>query len=859
MSAFPPDDRARMLDLQVLAILRTSGGWNAQARARLAALAESRRVPLEAVVASAMRVAGAAAMAVGEPAVGAPAPDAAGRARGGRPAGAPADGPSQLRPRVIGLVAGVSILLAACGLSLWLVWYAVDRAASPAPTTTAGVEVGRAPAMERSDGTGGDAEADAADRSASPPRRAAAPPASRDVPPVPAMYARPPVLRPDPSPAWAQTALESVASLESALAESAARLSAGGASTDADRDLLGRACDSLASAWPLMEARRRDELLVDLCRLDQSLAAERVAVRESLAATRIAPAADPSGMWRSAGAAGILASFDGQPMGTCAASFAPAALASLAPRLPTVADAILSAAPGAAADMVDAWVVAIEAVTSGDGRVGGAERDARILALIDVLLRRAAPLERPGTPADAAGTLLDSLGWTASPGRRKAIAAAFRGWLEDPEVSSAALHGLTSVLAARRPGAWWDPWMVADSRGDRDSRGRTADRFDAALAAGAGERDARDAPRLRGVPPDAVEQWVRVARAVGARRTGADPAERLVAAAECVALVEAARLLERGLVSEARARVMQVEDPTGLALDPLDRWKGRRETAAGRAPATDGRLAAELGARASFDDRTALLRALRTRAAGDLGPQDAATLAHEALRSTSREMRAVAQGVVVDAYGAGPNVIAALAAQAPAAADASELAQMASLVAGLPAPRGTAEQMRRAALLMLLDRHAELSPSDRHRIDSVSTEFALSAAAAARAAGAVPPDGAESPEAAFRRWFEARTAEARPVVPATSLAAIVERAAGRRGLAAPGPQRMVAEHASLVELDAAILAERMPRRRTALESIVRRASAERGAAPDVFAQVEANARASLAIALVGLAGEEVTQ
>jgi hypothetical protein len=852
-----------MLDQQVLAILRTSGGWNAQARARLAAFAESRRVPLEAVVASALRVAaGAAAGASGAMDAGSAG---AGPVRPGAAAAA-ADGNVPVQhPRAgsrgIGVVAGLATLVAACAASVWLVWYAVDRAASPMVVATAtmdgtdGAAIAE-PAREPPDARG---EPGITPDLPAASRRAPTVPNARDVPPVPAVYARPPVLRPDPSPAWAQTALETVASLESALAEASARVAAGGAAADADRDLLGRACDSLASAWPLMETRRRDDLLSDLCRLDQALAAERAPVREGLEAMRALPAADPAGMWRSAGAAGMLASFGGQPMGTCAASFAPAALASLATRLPTVADAILAAAPGAAADMVDAWIVAIEAATSGDGRVGGAERDARILALIEVLLRRAAPLERPGTPADAAGTLLDSLGWTASPARRKAIAAAFRGWFEDPEVSSASLHGLTSVLAARRPGAWWDPWMVADARADRASRGRTADRFDAALAAGVGERDDRESPRLRGVPQDAVEQWVRVARAVEARRPGVDPAERLVAAAERVALVEAARLLERGLVSESRARVMQVEDPAGLALDPLDRWKGRRETAAGRAPANDGRLAAELSARASFDDRVALLRALRTRAAGDLGPLDAATLAHEALRSASRETRMVAQGVVVDAYGAGPNVIAALAAQAPAAADASELALMASMVAGVPAPRGTPEQVRRAALLMLLDRHAELSPSDRHRIDSVSTEFALSAAAAARAAGALPADGPESPEAAFRRWFDARVAEARPVVPATSLAGIVERAASRRGLAAPGPQRMVAEHASLVELDAAILSERMPQRRAALESIVRRASAERGAAPDVFAQVEANARASLAIALVALAGEEVSQ
>jgi hypothetical protein len=69
-----------MLDQQVLAILRTSGGWNAQARARLAAFAESRRVPLEAVVASALRVAaGAAAGASGAMDAGSAGADARGR------------------------------------------------------------------------------------------------------------------------------------------------------------------------------------------------------------------------------------------------------------------------------------------------------------------------------------------------------------------------------------------------------------------------------------------------------------------------------------------------------------------------------------------------------------------------------------------------------------------------------------------------------------------------------------------------------------------------------------------------------------------------------------------------------------
>lgn len=135
MSALPPDERLRLLDQQVLAILRTSGGWNAQSRMRLAAFAESRRLPLEAVIASALRVAGSV------PAVPAPAAGAGGgevvtgptaSTDGAFAASAPTP-PS----RGIGLLAGVAVLMAACAASVWLVWYAVDRAAAPMPVVAA--------------------------------------------------------------------------------------------------------------------------------------------------------------------------------------------------------------------------------------------------------------------------------------------------------------------------------------------------------------------------------------------------------------------------------------------------------------------------------------------------------------------------------------------------------------------------------------------------------------------------------------------------------------------------------------------------------------------------------------------------
>jgi hypothetical protein len=158
---------------------------------------------------------------------------------------------------------------------------------------------------------------------------------------------------------------------------------------------------------------------------------------------------------------------------------------------------------------------------------------------------------------------------------------------------------------------------------------------------------------------------------------------------------------------------------------------------------------------------------------------------------------------------------------------------------------------------MLLDRHAALAPSDRHRLDAVSTEFAYSAAAGVRAAGGQPPPAESSPEAAFRAWFDARVAEARPVVPSSTLASIVARADARRALASPGPQAFVAEQAALLDVDAALVAERAPRVRSAVGAIVQRAAAERASAPDVFAQVESNARALQELAALSLAPGEV--
>lgn len=847
-------DRQRALDQQALAILRSGGGWNARTRARLAAFARLRGVAAADLVAGALRALGGGSAATRVPVQGT-GPVAGSLGSGAAPvdtsggAAAPRSGGTHR-----GTWLGALALLVAIPMSIAVVLFAArqgpravvppaDAAASgrgasaPEPGGRAVPSSGgeRAPALRGGDGLA---------------RPAAG---ARDVPPVPAIYARPPSLRIDSAPAWARSSLESVAAEEALLESSRARLAAGAAASDADRAGWVRMSSAFCGSWPLLGTRRQADLVEALSAAFPRLgdAEARNVVRGTLESMRTPAELGPEAAWRGSGAAGLLAAIDARGSAGNGLAFGEAALQWLAPRTAWACDAVLAGDPARAADAVDAWLQATMAATeSGPLR---AEREPRVAALVDLMLRRGAALERPGVAADAAGTLLDALGWTAEPARRARIAGAFRAWLEDPAITSMALHGLTSVLAARRPGSWWEPWLVVAERADLDARSRTADRFAAALSAAPGESaEPADAPRIRGVRPETVERWVQVARRAMARRPAPDPAARIAHAAELVAMVEALRLLERGRASEADARVAQVDDGESIAPDALDRWKGRTERPVGRSSGTDGRLEGELRARGSLEDRMTLLRSLRTRAVGDLGPVDASVLAREALAAPSQQVRSVAQGVVVDAFAAGPNVVAALLAEVPAAVDAGEAASLAAMVSAAPAPRGPDDRRRSAAMLLLLDHHASLVPSDRHGIDAVSREFSYSADAVVRALGGDSPGVDADPAVALRAWVDARAADLRPLLPPAALDGLLRSAQGRRRLAQPGPQAAVAELSTLVELEAALLAERFPRRRSAAEAVAGRARADRAAAPDVFAQLGSSAQALLDVALLGV-------
>ncbi|MBL9140973.1 MAG: hypothetical protein JNK53_03820 [Phycisphaerae bacterium] len=603
--------------------------------------------------------------------------------------------------------------------------------------------------------------------------------------------------------------------------------------------------------WPVLDRTRATALLDALVRSHPHWsAAARSAFEQSLSSARADQVATLAAWWRGAGSAGLLAALSGQNSQRASVAFATGAIDWLRTRVNALADASVRADSALVADLCDGWVAALDTAATVGGDEVLVARDGAALAAIEALLRSGAGLDRPGTPAAAMGTLLDAVPWTAGATRRDRVVEAWKSWMADATIASRSLHGMTSVLSARRPGPWWDPWLVVDARANAAERDAVAARLAPALGEASASTPVATAA-LRGVDPQLLRRWHSAATAIAQKPEPASDAGRVARTAEFMALVEAARLLERGRVSDADARLTQLEHADGLSPTAEDRWRDGPPSGEVRVPAADGTLENELRKPRALEDRLNVLRALRTRPIRDLGPRDAETIAREALTSPSTQMRSVAQAVIVDVFAQGPQVLGAVIAEVHACANASEAAQMAGALAGVAAPRGTDSAMRSAAALLVVDQLAGLTPSDRHALESVSRELALSASACARLLGAQVPMSL-APEQAMREWVRARTAEAQRIVPNEVLAEIINRPISTRHATRGGPQRYVADQTLLLDVDAAILVEHRPRRRTEILGVVQRAAASRAQAGDVFAQMDANARALVQLCAIAL-------
>lgn len=866
MSAVQPsgDERQRLVDQHVWAIVRASGGWNARTRARLAHFASTKNVESWRITAALRRMTGggkgatqvtdaAAARVQATSASSASSAGATGSGVTGAGASASpvaATTPSNDAKR--GMIIAGSVFAGALVVSGALIWVAVlqvERARTAVPPAvtfapsdpTAHIKTNGASATHASPGVG------SAPLSTS---RLGTP--TRTVPAAPAIFVKPPVLVGDLTTAWLREALETLSADEAQLERAAA---GSNPLTEAESAALLRTLDAWGECWPVLEPPRRASALTSLLRAVTRIdAASRDSLMNALAAQQRSMENTPRAWWKSASAAGLRQALEGTGAGAPTDEFALGAIAWLRQRAGAVVDSAATAAPGPAADLCEAWLTALDAAAATSGQEAAlSARDAAVTSALEALLRSGAPLDRSGTPADAAGSLLDSIPWAGSAPRRMHMVQVLKAWFEDASVQSGALHGMTSILASHRPGTWWDPWMVVDARASASERAATAQRFASALAAEPTERPA-SAPALRGIDPELVRRWRAARTTLLAKEAATGEAARIARAAEWMALTESARLLERGRSSDADARISQLENAEGLAPRPVDRWRDGKEIPAMQVPPGDGKLEGELRSRRSLEDRLNVLRSLRTRPIRDLGPLDAETLAREALCAPSEQVRSVAQGVIVDAFDQGPAVLAALLGEMHSASSGAEAAQLAASLANVPAPRGNDAAMRAAAAYLLAEELAGLAPSDRHQLDASTRELALSATSAARVLGGDAVVGM-SPEHAMHAWAAARVLDAQRTVPANVLSALLTRAKARLATAVGAPQRFAAEQTLLLEIDGAVLAERLPRKRGDVQTILQRAGAARAQAPDIVAQIDVNARALAELAAMSLGND----
>jgi hypothetical protein len=848
------DARQRIVEQHVWAIIRASGGWNARAQSRLAYFAAAKKVEAWRIVAAVRRVSG-------EPSAGAPTATLL-AAPSNVSSTASSSDPSHTRVHDVHsdvtrgiLIAGLAFA-AALALSAGMVWYALHRV-EQARNLNANAATEKAGGAGPSAVNANPAQPDGADASdpLSPPLSSGpvAPVrtgnSTRTVPPAPAVFVKPPMLLGDLATAWLRGSLETL-SAEEAWIERSTTLST--AFTDAEIIAYRRVCDAFLESWPVLDPARRTVVLDALIRggnrLSDAAREDWLQVLHVLGATQ---ESTPRAWWLGAGAAGLAAAQAQSGAGSVAEEFAQGALTWLALRAPAVADSAARSDPGLAADLCESWLAALDSAAA----LSGSEphllaRDAAVQRALDALLKSNAPLDRSGTPADAAGTLLDSLPWSGPSARRQRLAEALGTWMADASISSRALYGLTSVLSARRPGSWWDPWLVADARAIGSERIAIGQRYAQALA-GEGGGVNPTSPTIRGVDPELLRRWSAARRALAAKGDAMGMPARVARSAEWMALVEAARMLERGRSSDADARISQLEVAEGFTPAEADRWREGKPTAPTQVPVVDGKLEGELRSRRSLEDRQSVLRSLRTRPIRDLGPLDAETLAREALSAPAEQMRTVAQGVVVDSFDKGPHVLRALLAEVAGAASGAEAAQLAATLSGVPAPRGNDAAMRAAAALMLADLVSGLASSDRHALDAATRELSLSAVAAARLLGGDAVAGMNAHQA-MHAWAVARAADATRTVPSDALEPILARAAARRKSAEGLPQLFASDQTLLLELEAAHLTERMPRRRAEIQAILQRAAAARSHAADIVGQIQSNAVALSDLAAIAL-------
>lgn len=354
-----------------------------------------------------------------------------------------------------------------------------------------------------------------------------------------------------------------------------------------------------------------------------------------------------------------------------------------------------------------------------------------------------------------------------------------------------------SSLIATRPG--FEAWTPVSADADGASRARWLEEAIAAWPLPSSPLPRVDPERLQ-----RVEGLVDIA----AQRSRRDPATT-------ISLLRAMGRLNAAIsdweTSRARARVIfeEVElDLLGAGDLGVDPPRSAAEPAS-----LDGRFAGAM--RRSLENRGTrvdLVRELRRRAGGDLGPNDAAALARAAVKDAP-EVRQAASAVLIERFGSGPEVLEAYLAVVDGMETEPLVVRTVERLAGVSLPKTTGPEAAIAVRRALADRLLDVRPSDARRLDLAAGGYAATLAARRGAVSEVV-GGDPVAEAAALASRRLERLEGRPV-----LDELLDRRDRRRGVAEGPSQRLAGELVTLVEAEIEIARLERPDLSEALEGL----------------------------------------
>jgi hypothetical protein len=612
--------------------------------------------------------------------------------------------------------------------------------------------------------------------------------------------------------------------------------------------------ESYAKCWPLLDPVTRVAGVEASVAVLRPIQSDDVAAR-FLAAWRVDAVMldQPFGVWGGAWAAGMLAEVAARPSSPdSVAAQAIDRLESMVPRRALLKGRGTSVFEGAAGAWLDR-AASFLAVPSTDATAfanrwerwfdaqaavrKGPALEAAYIDAMGAVLGGSLAIAEAGSGSDLLGRLLGGVDWTERSADQRRARDAMTIWFTDRNLAASRLWVLTSMLDLSYEAAWFVPEFVSDPNADAETRSKQLERIMAAWPMPKGVSAVGG-----GVIVDrkSLERWRATLKRVD-EAPGSAPVDRLRLALLYGRLNMAAQAFATGETDVADAELADIESEL---TTPRER-RGVGSLTPGKTSGIDGEFAAEYEAAGRNETkRIEALRALRSRpTAGDLGPRDAQLFVEEALRSSSTDVRSLAQDILADRFASGPTVLLEVLDQLATGSLPDSVVTMIEEVTSEKFDDARGDERVRRVRLALIRRLLEFETSDARAIDSLSRDLAASFVERGRLfrIGFEEPPPELSAEAAASRLADQWRVKAGSIFLADPFPATLDeldrRRTVRRRLVEGAVQACAAELGSLIELVAAVAVADRPSMRAQAATVLQDCFDRRAKASSAIDQI----------------------